>query len=98
MDIDVNANKTHTYPHVCGVCALGFDTEAEYLAHVCSETGYKPSEPEHLGKQFLEVSKRALERGNLRRELEARGVKPEEAKVQAFEIQQAAQAKPKPSK
>ena len=87
MEIDVNEKKQSQYPEVCGKCEMGFDTTQEYLDHICGETGYKPSEPENLGKAFVQVSRKALERGEIRKELEAEGVDTDEAKLRAVAIQ-----------
>jgi len=48
--------------HVCGVCNDEWLTEEEYLNHTCT-TGFTPAQPEHLGPEFAEVQKAALERG-----------------------------------
>lgn len=53
--------------HICGQCKKEFKTEKAYLEHKCGKTGFKPTEPEHLGKAFEFVSKAALERGAVRK-------------------------------
>lgn len=49
--------------HVCGRCNDEWLTEAEYLAHNCTATGFNPTQAEHLGPEFAEVQKAALQRG-----------------------------------
>lgn len=56
------------YPHACGQCGLGFDTEEEYLDHKCEKSGFTPREPENLGPGFEAVSQAAQERGEARKE------------------------------
>lgn len=48
---------------VCGKCNQQFKSTEDYVGHPCSATGFTPRQPEHLGREFLEVSKAALERG-----------------------------------
>lgn len=48
--------------HICGVCNNEFASEEAYVEHTCT-TGFTPAQPEHLGPEFLEVQKSALERG-----------------------------------
>ena len=52
---------------VCSKCEVGFATEQEYLDHVCPKTGFKPTQPEHLGEQFKKISEAALKRGEDRK-------------------------------
>lgn len=85
MDYDVNKKQAPTYPHICGQCRLGFNTDEEYCNHKCNATGFSPQEPEHLGEDFVAISEAALQRGNRRVELEAQGVEPEEAKQMVHE-------------
>lgn len=47
----------------CGQCNQEFEDTDAYLAHDCPTTGFKPTEPEHQGPEFLHVQKAALERG-----------------------------------
>lgn len=72
--------------HICGRCNASFETEAEYCDHLCPETGFTPKEPEHLGAEFVAISQAALERGQARKDLEAKGVDPEEAKVRTKDL------------
>lgn len=51
--------------HICGTCQDKFGTEDQYLSHTCSD-GFTPQQPEHLGPEFLEVQRAALERGKER--------------------------------
>lgn len=46
----------------CGVCKKEFANEADYLAHVC-ESGFKPTDPQNMGADYLEIQKAALQRG-----------------------------------
>lgn len=62
----------------CGQCENQYTSE-EYLDHTCEKTGFKPTEPEHLGERFAKVSEAALKRGEKRVELEEDGKTPEEA-------------------
>ena len=71
--------------HICGVCSGKFESEAEYLAHKC-EDGFTPEQPEHLGEAFVEVSRKAVERGKERSKLEKQGMDPEKAKKEAEKI------------
>lgn len=52
---------------VCGQCQKEFKDEAAYLDHVCETTGFKPSNPEHLGPDFAAASEAALKRGEERK-------------------------------
>lgn len=52
-----------TQVHKCGACVDEFLTLKEYLEHPCPATGFTPTQPEHLGPEFLEVQRAALERG-----------------------------------
>jgi hypothetical protein len=54
--------------HICGQCLKEFDSEADYLDHFCDVTGFKPTQPEHFGKDFVAVSEAALARGKKRAE------------------------------
>ena len=65
--------------HICGKCNVEFESEKEYLDHVCGKTGFTPRDPPHQGVWFEDVSKAALERGNTRAKLEAEGKTREEA-------------------
>lgn len=47
---------------ICGSCELVFGDEKAYLGHTCTATGYKPTQPQHLGANFIRQSKAALER------------------------------------
>jgi len=47
----------------CGQCGLGFDTPELELAHVCSVTGVKPTEPESMGVNWNTISSTAIDRG-----------------------------------
>jgi hypothetical protein len=55
-----------TQKHICGLCHDEWLTEAEYIAHVCPATNTTPADPAHLGGDFLEIQKAALERGKER--------------------------------
>jgi hypothetical protein len=81
--------------HICGVCEKEFSDEKGYLDHTCEVSSLKPTDPEHLVKtttpNFKEASEAALERGNKRAELEAKGKTPEEAVVETREIGKVAQ-------
>jgi len=55
------------YPHNCGQCGGGFETEAAYLEHICNSTGYKPTDPEHHGEEGKAISEAALKRGEKRK-------------------------------
>lgn len=46
---------------ICGQCTKEFPSEQAYLNHSCI-TGYKPTEIEHLGENFVLQSKEALKR------------------------------------
>ena len=48
---------------ICGVSGLVFIDSASYLNHKSPVTGYKPTQPEHLGERFILQSKKALQRG-----------------------------------
>ncbi len=72
--------------HICGRCSSKFATDAEYCDHLCPETGFTPKEPEHLGAEFVAISQAAQERGKARKALEAKGVDPEEAKIQTKDL------------
>jgi len=52
--------------HKCGKCEKSFKTEKEYLDHVCV-SGFKPTQPENLGEQFIKISEAALKRGEARK-------------------------------
>ena len=57
--------------HICSRCSHipgegVFDSEEAYLSHKCKKTGCKPTQPEHLGKEFESASKAALKRGEAR--------------------------------
>ncbi len=58
-------NNKVTY--ACGACKAVFDSNALYIAHKCSVTGFTPADIEHQDKmthgQASIVSKAALERG-----------------------------------
>lgn len=56
--------------HKCSLCGLEFETEEEYLNHVCEKTGFKPNQIEHQGPEFEAISKEALKRGEERKEKE----------------------------
>lgn len=49
--------------HVCGQCNDEWLTEAEYLAHVCPKTSFKPTQAEHMGDDFILIQQAALVRG-----------------------------------
>ena len=67
---------SETQKHICSDCKLEFDTHEAYLEHTCEKTGFKPTDPKHLGKAFESISKVALERGQARKDAEA-GVEPQ---------------------
>lgn len=54
--------------HICSTCNGGFDTEQQYLDHVCPGSGFKPTRPEHQGPEFASIQKAALERGKAKLE------------------------------
>lgn len=56
--------------HKCSVCEQEFATEQAYLDHVCPQTEKQPTDPAHLGPEFAEISKAALERGEARKDEE----------------------------
>lgn len=49
--------------HKCSQCQLQFDSEAEYLSHVCAEMGVQPTQPEAMGPNHEAISNAALARG-----------------------------------
>ena len=49
--------------HNCGACQNGFDTEEEYLNHVCPISGFVPTDPNNLGEDFKKIQEAALKRG-----------------------------------
>jgi hypothetical protein len=53
--------------HICGSCGLEFGTEAEYLAHKCKKTGFKPTQMGHLGDEFKAISDSAIARGQAKK-------------------------------
>ena len=61
---------SETKSNVCGLCKEGFDTEEEYVAHECSETGFTPADNEHQGPEFAAISEAALKRGAEKKEAE----------------------------
>ena len=65
--------------HICGQCQKGFETEKKYLEHNCDVTGFKPTDPRHLGEGFAKISEAALKRGNERAKLEKEGKNSEDA-------------------
>lgn len=58
--------------HICGACSGGFETEADYVAHVCDRTNYTPADIEHhdalTNGMHSRASISALERGEVRKE------------------------------
>jgi uncharacterized OB-fold protein len=58
------------YAHVCGQCGGGFNTDAEYCAHKCVKTGFKPTELGHHGEAGKAISEAALKRGAERKATE----------------------------
>lgn len=48
---------------ICGVSGLVFANNDDYLNHTSPVTGFKPTEPEHLGSRFLKQQRQALLRG-----------------------------------
>lgn len=52
--------------HVCSPCGKEFETEQEYLDHVCVK-GVTPKDPKNLGGEFEAVSKAALQRGEAKK-------------------------------
>ena len=56
--------------HRCAECELEYANVADYLAHVCEQTGHKPTEVEHqdalTNGAFSKQSEKALERGAAR--------------------------------
>ncbi len=53
--------------HICGPGGEEFNSNQAYLNHTCSETGKKPTNPEHLGRIFALVSEKAVARGNAKK-------------------------------
>lgn len=53
--------------HVCGACAVEYETEQEYLDHVCPATSHTPTEVAHqdvlTDGAFSIQAEAALERG-----------------------------------
>lgn len=50
--------------HVCGQCQLQFETENEYLTHVCSELSVCPTDPRAMGADYEAIQQAALTRGS----------------------------------
>lgn len=48
---------------ICSPCKEEFETNDEYLAHVCSSSNTTPTDPAYLGESFSMISEKALERG-----------------------------------
>ena len=52
---------------ICGPCGKQFETDREYLEHVCEKSGFTPVQPEHLIKtttpNFAKISEAAVKRG-----------------------------------
>jgi hypothetical protein len=71
--------------HICGQCNQEFETEKEYLDHVCEVSGVNPKDSGNMERHEL-ISKAALERGNTRAKLEKAGKSPEEAIKETREI------------
>jgi uncharacterized C2H2 Zn-finger protein len=46
----------------CCKCNREFKNESEYLKHTCN-SGFKPTDPKNMGKNYLEIQKAALKRG-----------------------------------
>jgi hypothetical protein len=84
--------------HICGRCNDEWLTEAEYVAHVCPATNVTPADPAHLGADFLEIQKAALERGKDRLE-EPAAIERQEAAIAEVEqaIAEPVQETPAPS-
>lgn len=58
--------------HRCGLTGEVFNSEQEYLDHVSSVTGYKPTDIRHFGARAIQVAKAALSRkGKLTKTREA---------------------------
>ena len=47
----------------CGQCNLEFDTPELELAHVCSVTGFAPTDPRSMGSNWDKIAVAALGRG-----------------------------------
>jgi hypothetical protein len=69
---------------ICTICQGTFATDEEYIAHTCVD-GKTPTEPEHLGPEFMAISGKAVVRGEEREKLEDQGKSPEEAQRLTFE-------------
>lgn len=56
---------------ICSPCGKEFSSDAEYLKHKCSKTGFNPTQTEHFdalsGGRFSLQSKAALARGAARK-------------------------------
>jgi len=55
---------------ICGKCLQEFKSDEDYASHVCEVSGLTPLDPEHLGEHFLKIQEKALERGEVRKEIE----------------------------
>lgn len=47
----------------CGQCTLEFETPELELEHICSVTGYAPTDPRSMGPNWQQISIAAIERG-----------------------------------
>lgn len=56
--------------NICGTCDSHFETDEAYINHFCATTGFTPADPQHLGPEFVEIQKSALERAKERDEVD----------------------------
>ena len=50
------------------MCGGNFDSEEAYIAHECPKTGFTPADNEHQGEGFSNISRRAQERAEAKKE------------------------------
>lgn len=48
---------------VCGQCSIEFNTDEDYLVHLCEVTGVVPTDPQSMGVNWQTIQQKALERG-----------------------------------
>jgi hypothetical protein len=82
--------------HKCGQCSLEFPSEAEYLDHQCGVTGHNPTEYAHAiatNENYGQQAETGLIRGEVRKQLEALGLTPEQAQEASKDVSTVDQAK-----